>query len=159
MRQLLLMAVLLLPLAVGARMYQWVNPNSGRVELSGTPPAWYRTNEGGPRIQVFQNGQMVDDTAITLNESQSDKLREAAFEEFEIRRRAEQVKKLERAARREKARRARAEESTVGSAPEQGKGDAADASIEELPDTLDQGTIDRLKNLIQSWDKQLTGTN
>ena len=100
-----------------------------------------------------------DNTAIALSSSQSEKLREAAFEEFELRRRAEQIKKLERAARREAARRARAAEDEVAALPEEAKSEEAPASgpVEELPDVLDQGTIDRLKDLIQSWDKQLTG--
>jgi hypothetical protein len=90
----------------------------------------------------------------------SEKLREAAFEEFELRQQAEQIKKLERAARREAARRAQADSATVP-LPEENKDEVVTAKspADDLPESLDQGTIDRLKNLIQSWDKQLTGSN
>lgn len=160
MRLIVLSLLLTLPLLASARMYQWVNPASGRIELSGTPPAWYRTESGGPRVQVFENGQMVDDTAIALSASQSEKLREAAFEEFELRRQAERVKRLEKAARREAARRQARGEEPADVASEPGTQEAettAQSPVEELPDVLDQSTIDRLKDLIQDWDKQLSG--
>ena len=51
-----------------ARMYQWTNAPSGTVQLSGTPPAWYRNGGSGPRIFVFDNGVLVDDTELLVSE-------------------------------------------------------------------------------------------
>ncbi|MDZ7734825.1 MAG: hypothetical protein U5P41_00710 [Gammaproteobacteria bacterium] len=51
-----------------ARMYQWVDPVSGRTQLSGTPPAWYRSGDDAPRVFVFEKGQLVDDTGVTVEE-------------------------------------------------------------------------------------------
>ena len=47
-----------------ARMYQWVNPNNQQIQLSGIPPAWYRSDNGGPRVRVFELGNLIDDTSI-----------------------------------------------------------------------------------------------
>ncbi|GEM_PF-3261798 len=65
--------------AAWARMYQWVDPGSGRTHMSGVPPAWYRSGEAGPRIFVFENGQIIDDTRITVSEETRQALREQAF--------------------------------------------------------------------------------
>ena len=161
MRSVLVLLLLSLCLPASARMYQWVNQNTGRVELSGSPPTWYRAAHGGPRIQVFDQGQMVDDTAIRLSSSQSEKLRNAAFEEFEVRRQAEQIKRLERVARREAVFRQRAEfadsEDEAKDQTAEGQAPSSGESPNELPDLLDEDMIGRLKGLIQIWDKQSSG--
>ena len=74
---LALVAILTGPAA--ARMYQWTQPDTGRVQLSGTPPAWYRAAEPGPRVFVFDDGLLIDDTAIPVSESQRVLLREEAL--------------------------------------------------------------------------------
>lgn len=66
-----------------ARMYQWSNPSSGIVQLSGSPPAWYRSTTRGPRVLVFDNGQLIDDTAIVVGEPVRQSLRAAAFTDEE----------------------------------------------------------------------------
>src|SRR5690554_7481361 len=45
-----------------SRMYQWIDPDTQTTQLSGKPPTWYRSAEGGPRVLVFEKGLMVDDT-------------------------------------------------------------------------------------------------
>jgi len=60
-------------------MYQWSNPASGIVQLSGTPPAWYRSPGNSPRVLVFDNGQLVDDTAVAVAEDLRQSLRADAF--------------------------------------------------------------------------------
>lgn len=80
---------------VAARMYQWVDPVSGRTQLSGTPPAWYRSGGDAPRVFVFENGQLVDDTGISVEEVQRQQLRQEALVRAEenteaARRKAEQ---------------------------------------------------------------------
>jgi len=76
-----LCATLLLMLAASAaaRMYQWVDPRSGTVQLSGAPPAWYRSAQTGPRVFVFENGRLVDDTARPVDPDQAAALRAGAF--------------------------------------------------------------------------------
>jgi len=64
---------------VAARMYQWQNPATGTTQLSGTPPAWYRGSERGPRVFVFENNQLVDDTGIGVSDAQREALRAEAF--------------------------------------------------------------------------------
>ncbi len=74
-----LCAALLAVLPAQARMYQWVSPNSGRTQISGKPPAWYRSGLTGPRVFVFENGRLVDDTARALSEAERAAMRDAAF--------------------------------------------------------------------------------
>lgn len=74
-----LCAALLAVLPAQARMYQWVSPNSGRTQISGKPPAWYRSGLTGPRVFVFENGRLVDDTARPLSEAERASMRDAAF--------------------------------------------------------------------------------
>jgi hypothetical protein len=62
-----------------ARMYQWTQPNSGHTYLSGKAPSWYRGQTDGPRVLVFENGQIVDDTAARVSETQRVQLRTLAF--------------------------------------------------------------------------------
>ena len=57
-------------------------------------------------MRVFENGNLVDDTAIALPPTQREELRADAFHRADERRRADAVKRLERAARREAMRRA-----------------------------------------------------
>lgn len=168
LRPLLLTPILMLLLApalADARMYQWVSPSSGSVQLSGQPPPWYRAAHGGPRVRVFDNGNLVDDTAIVLPRSQREELREAAFQESEQRQRAEAVTRLERAARREQLQReetARLEEARR----ERGAQQAASVSQQAAPDeapgprslppdgSLDDDTVARLKAIISEYDRR-----
>lgn len=62
-----------------ARMYQWVDAQTGTVQLSGTPPSWYRGAQPGPRVFVFENGRLVDDTARELPAERAALLRATAF--------------------------------------------------------------------------------
>ena len=132
-----------------ARMYQWVSPATGRVQLSGEPPAWYRAARDGPRVWVFENGSLVDDTAIALPRGQREELREAAFEASEERQRAEALKRLERAARREQAASAGAEATTP---PQAARGAGAAATAAGGP--LDEATVERLKAIIRDFDRR-----
>ena len=73
-----LMALLMIN-AVQARMYQWVDPRTRHTQMSGVPPAWYRSGQPGPRVFVFENGQIIDDTLVTVSEDKRQALREQAF--------------------------------------------------------------------------------
>ncbi len=67
--------------AASARMYQWADPQTGTVQLSGSPPSWYRGTQPGPRVFVFENGRLIDDTARVVPAEQAVLLRATAFGE------------------------------------------------------------------------------
>lgn len=142
-------------------MYQWTDPGSGNTRLSGEPPAWYRSAERGPRVLVFENGRLVDDTAVALPPEQRKALREAAFLEIDLRREQDAVKKLERAALREARRREEASGQFSGQSIENAeKALAAEvtqsqsAASTPAPGTLNGGMVEQLKALISAWDRQ-----
>lgn len=74
-----LLVLLILTTPAAARMYQWQSPASGRVQLAGSAPPWYRGTTAGPRVLVFDNGELVDDTAIAVPEERRRSLREEAL--------------------------------------------------------------------------------
>lgn len=86
-----------------ARMYQWVDPDTGTTQLSGKPPSWYRSGEPGPRIIVYDNGRIVDDTGIRLATEANDRLRQEALISVE----------LDQAAAMEKLQQARQQKATL----------------------------------------------
>ena len=138
-------------------MYEWQNPATGTVELSGKPPAWYRGNLGGPRVRVFDDGVLVDDTIIDLPPKYDQQMRESAFQAFE-RQQAEAVKRLERIARkRREAARRDAQTEEVAAANETPAESTSVLGSGPPPEELDQGVINQLKSLIQNWDRQLGG--
>lgn len=75
----ILFILILAALPAKARMYQWVDPGTGTPQLSGKPPAWYRSPARGPRVLVFERGRLIDDTAIAVSEPEREFLRQAAF--------------------------------------------------------------------------------
>lgn len=77
------LAMLMLCMPAAARMYQWVNPETGHTQMSGKPPAWYRGTAGGPRVQVFENGKLVDDTAHAVSDAERTALRATAMQASE----------------------------------------------------------------------------
>jgi hypothetical protein len=83
--------------SVQAQMYQWADPETGTTQLSGKPPAWYRSVEGGPRVFVFNRGKIVDDTGIKISDEQRISLRTQAFINAEEDRVAAQKKATEAA--------------------------------------------------------------
>lgn len=159
-------ALMLVGLTAEARMYQWVNPHTRSPQLSGTPPSWYRSEQGGPRVRVYDSGNLVDDTRIALPPAQAQELRDAAFEEYEQRRRAEALRQLERAALAEKRRRDEQEllekqaaellasqqrSSEPGQAPATAR---ALVEIPDDPDKLSAEAVERLKALLSEFDRQ-----
>ena len=161
--------VLAAPLCADARMYQWVSPSSSVPQLSGEPPPWYRSNHGGPRVRVFENGNLVDDTAITLLASQRQELRTAAFREAEERRRVDVLNRLERAARAEELR--RAEEKRLAEVKARQEREAlATATVAEAAPAEKGGksapkevsvadsTVEQLKAIIAEFDRRGGGS-
>ncbi|MCB1740674.1 MAG: hypothetical protein KDK91_09910 [Gammaproteobacteria bacterium] len=145
--------------SVQARMYQWRNPLTGTMQVSGKPPAWYRGEADGPRVWVYDGGFLVDDTAISVTDEQAEKLRGAAFEEHEARQRAERLNRLERLARRQELRRRADERRASADRTETGGGTRQGADSDKLvtpsADTpLDDSMVGRLKDLIRDFDRQ-----
>lgn len=80
MKHFILSLILLAICSVAyARMYQWTDPDTGTTQLSGKPPHWYRSGVSGPRVIVFENGRVIDDTGIELSEDEDDRLRQDAL--------------------------------------------------------------------------------
>ena len=131
--------------AVEARMYQWINPASGRTQLSGKPPAWYRGKTEGPRVFVFENGRLIDDTAREVSETERQSLRTQAFERVG----QQPIISKEELNTPQKAALPMDAPPAAQDAPE-----AHPPSLkEQTPTTL----IERLKKIIADWDKRKEG--
>jgi len=144
-----------------ARMYQWLDSATGNVRLSGDPPPWYRGDRPGPRTLVFENGRIIDDTAIALPRDEREALRQSAFEEVDFRREQDAVKKLERAALREERRQQEAQAAELERLRSQAQESAQPATAEqkqeaaaEVVQDLDAEMVDRLKSIGSECGKQ-----
>lgn len=147
-----------------ARVYQWVNSNTGNTQLSGKPPAWYRTPDGGPRVVVFENNQLIDDTSVKVDERLRVKLRKEAFEHA-----AEQQKRgmtsQEAIAKLEEQIKALIESPAMEeylSSPEAAEDPLPELIADEpiLREKVQRETpderVERLKALISRWDERRT---
>ncbi|RKZ35285.1 MAG: hypothetical protein DRQ37_06780 [Gammaproteobacteria bacterium] len=145
----LLLPLLLLATTAEARLYQWTNPQTGSAQLSGAPPSWYRSPAGGPRILVYDQGQLIDDTAVALPSENSEILRKQAFRELEQQRQNQALKRLEQAAKREAARRKKEtkKEEEV----------AAESTPASSAEELDSRAVEQLKGILAEWDRQNAG--
>ena len=143
------LAILCATSTASARMYQWVSPATGSTQLSGEPPSWYRSGNDGPRVLVFENGYLVDDTHIRVSPSRSRALRSAAFDELNRRRTLEAVERIAQGQARKKDKQLAAEQESSLIARTVADVDAANA----LPDELDAAAIARLKSIIAEFDK------
>ncbi len=132
------------PLA--ARVYQWKDPDSGTAYMSGEPPAWYRTSQGGPRVLVLEEGKVVDDTEWYISQERERTLREKALKEVKDRKQEEVRLKEEEEARRKQ------EEALA--ALERAKEDAA----KEMADAEESDAVAIFRTLIKEWDKQQDNT-
>jgi hypothetical protein len=157
MNRLLLILLLLVSTAAAARMYQWQNPNSKSIQFSGEPPAWYRNSAAGPRVRVFVDGKLVDDTTIRLSPEDDQSMRDIAFRAVQEEQQLEAIKRLERTARREDRRRRQARREALRA---QAKTEAAESTEvlpealpEVLPEFLDAEMIERLKSIVFAYDR------
>ena len=126
--------------------------------MSGEPPSWYRSGNDGPRVLVFENGYLVDDTSILVSSSRSRALRSAAFDELKRRRTLEAVERIAQGRAREEDRELADEQErslvarSVEVAAESAK-TLSEATVGALPDQLDAAAIERLKSIIAEFDK------
>lgn len=160
---LLAACALLLPSTGEARLYQWRDATSGRLQMSGEPPSWYRSVTPGPRVMVYEKGFLVDDTNIDVSVFRRLALRKKAFDELEERRAVADLRRLkeaeERAARlaerqsrvteRKSGRSARA----TAAAEAASDPSKANTPLDNLPSALDADGIDRLKAIISAFDQ------
>lgn len=164
---LLLAGGVIISVTAEARMYQWVNPQSGYTQFSGQPPTWYRSARGGPRVVVFENGKLIDDTARQVSESVRESLRAQAFkkarEEFKPPVISEKQKPTaplpEKAEETEPYIPERVEDHFAkrGEAPE--KADAPESPplmTPKKPKDPDEETVEQLRAIIAEWDKRRT---
>ena len=130
------------------RMYQWQHPATGTTQLSGHAPAWYRGVEAGPRVLVFENGSLTDDTAITVSELQRQRLRHLAFgervneNEHERRSRGTSSRRLSQGASGQDSDSAESREHTAGK----------QESLNVVQSTAEE-SIERLKTILDVWDR------
>lgn len=162
-------ALFLAPAAAYARLYQWLDPASGIVHMSGAPPAWYRTGRPGPTVEVFENGRLVDDTAIHLTAAQDAAMRQEAENDLETRRQAQALRRLREAAQREQAAKAAAkQEAALAAAKEEqakraatarqeaaAKRQGAAASASATTPELTEAQVKRLKSLLSEYDERM----
>jgi len=153
-RILLTLIITVFCASVNARMYQWVDPENGTTQLSGKPPTWYRSGSG-PRVFVFDNGEIVDDTGVTVSDSERNRLRQQAFLQAEddkatAKDKLLEAKKLEAALgvdqKEEKAEaKAEAQQQTVEK-----------TSVKEATPQSEQDTINHMRALIEEWEVRRT---
>lgn len=156
MRTLTILLLLTFALPAAARMYQWVEPDTDTPQLSGKPPTWYRSREGGPRVIVYDKNEIIDDTARDVSEADRERLRQEAMMQAErdqaaINERLVEAKRMQAVLDRNRT----VEETPVEdvlveeSEPEPA---AEPASESQNP------TIDAMRALVEQWDQFRTNT-
>ena len=57
-------------LPASAQVYCWNDAQTGAKRLSNIPPSWYKNpdSRNSPRVQVFDNGRLIDDTSLTVEQ-------------------------------------------------------------------------------------------
>jgi hypothetical protein len=134
-------------------MYQWVDPDTGTTQLSGKPPVWYRSAQGGPRVFVFENGKVIDDTGLAVSGGEQERLRQQAFLQAEDDKAAAKEKLLE-GKKLEAAlglTDADAQEVEVITEPE-----PASAPPEKEAQSEEEETINQMRSLIEEWESRRT---
>lgn len=150
--------------SVQAQMYQWTDPETGTTQLSGKPPAWYRSVEGGPRVFVFNRGKVVDDTGIEISDEKRFSLRTEAFVSAEEDRLAAREKAMEaaklKAAMERNAGEAAGAKNEAPALAEESRDEMVEIPVEEeLVETEtnnDEDSVAKMKALIAEWESKLT---
>jgi hypothetical protein len=135
-------------------MYQWVDPDTDTPQLSGKPPTWYRSREGGPRVLVFEKSKLIDDTGVEVPEPEREQLRQDALIQAErdqaaINERLMEAKRMQAILDRN---RPAEEEAPVEEAPPVPEPERVAAPAQ--PDESE--TIEAMRALVEQWDSQRT---
>jgi hypothetical protein len=157
--RILITVLILLSFSVQARMYQWNDPDTGTTQLSGKPPAWYRSDQGGPRVIVFEKGTIIDDTSIRVSDDKREALRLEALLRVEGDREIARQKVMEA-----EQIKAKMDKSTDGKEHIMEDEVAEISGDETTPVTVDTGktsspgniTEEAMRTLLYEWEKQLT---
>lgn len=151
---------------VEARMYQWIEPGVETTQLSGKPPAWYRSAAGGPRVFVFDKGRLIDDTAVEVSDEVRQRMRQQAFVLVE----EDSQKAKEKIAKAQELKN-KFKKAEIDKVDESNRDDESDSDSESLIDALfpdeDQETAqaedslagkrrDELRAMIIEWEKSQT---
>jgi len=156
--------LLVLSQDVFARMYQWTEAGTGSTQLSGKPPMWYRSATSGPRVFVFDNGRLIDDTSVEVDEEVRQQLRQRAFalvEEDQQKAKDKLAKSLEL---KEKYDEDKSQRSELNSSEEEHQEAVVEEEryvdegpIDDLPDDADsENTVENLRKLITEWENAQT---
>jgi hypothetical protein len=163
MKIILVLFLSVIAISAEARMYQWIEPEVGTTQLSGKPPAWYRSDKGGPRVFVFDNGRLIDDTAIEVSDDIRRRMRQEAFLLVE----KDQQKAKERMAKAEERNRNLKKNSSDDLVEEIDDDSEEDSSLELLTDSFFQKEeekdeslsgkdMDELRSIISDWESSQT---
>jgi len=155
--------------SVQAQMYQWADPETGTTQLSGKPPAWYRSGEGGPRVFVFNRGKIVDDTGIEVSDEKRSSLRTKAFIDAEEDRVAANQKAMEAARLKAAMEKNNDEMSEEGMLEEEETHEhqpdmsevvvmeeSEDEEVIEKEMSTEEESVEKLKELIADWEDKRT---
>lgn len=157
--RILIIVLVLVSISVQARMYQWNDPDTGITQLSGRPPAWYRSDTGGPRVIVFDKGKIIDDTNIKVSDEERESLRIQALLKVEQDREVARQKMLQSEQIKTKLDAAtEGKEPTVENGmtePSVNETESTTAESDNQPSSGDQ-TEEQLRRLLSEWDKQIT---
>ena len=142
-------------------MYQWVDPETGTTQLSGTPPHWYRNGAPGPRVYVFDGGRVIDNTEIKVSGTEEVRLRHEAVLQVERDQAAAREKLLE-AERLKAAVAARAAERKAESdaeIPPEPQQETVAPEVEEAQQAgmqTEGPSAEQMRALIDQWEKLRT---
>ncbi|MBI4006818.1 MAG: hypothetical protein HY356_09120 [Gammaproteobacteria bacterium] len=139
-------------------MYQWIDPETGTTQLSGKPPAWYRSAEAGPRVFVFDKGKIIDDTAINIPQEESELLRRQAFVKAEEDKEAAKQKALEAAQLKFALDKNKQEEPSTAEVegPTETLVEAEKEKVSDVTPNITDLSVEEMRALILDWENQRT---
>ncbi len=167
--RILIVFLLLSSVNVYARMYQWTEPGTGTTQLSGKPPAWYRSIAGGARVFVFDKGRLIDDTAVQVSDEVRQHMRQQAFvlvEEDRQKAREKIAKSQELKQKYKKDKSDKPEQPSRKDLDEDSSrtdlvtdGQLTDENVDddqEMDSNTTEKTLDELREMIADWEKAQT---
>lgn len=162
--RLLVLSLLLSSGVAYARMYQWTEQSTGSTQLSGKPPTWYRSDAGGPRVFVFDNGRLIDDTAVKVTDEVRQRMRKRAFVLAEEDRQAAKEKIARANELKEKFKKNKLETDGITEEPlltedsEQQDESAPEDITEDIVGNIkpEELTADQLREIINEWELSQT---
>jgi hypothetical protein len=163
--RIFLVFVLFISGNVYARMYQWTEPDTGSTQLSGKPPAWYRSAAGGPRVFVFDSGRLIDDTAVEVSDEIRQRMRQQAFVLAEEDRQEAKEKIAKAQKLKQKYDVEKPKQTDTAELDDDSKVDAViddelvidDSSVGEEEDkSFVEKSVDELREMIADWEKSQT---